>query len=139
PADVRTDIYALGATLFQLVTARPLFEGPTPDVLAAHQKKPVPSIATMVPDAGIAVVDILYRLLHKDPARRPQTAGEVVKLLDDAVARALRGSTSVSGPNPLLASMPSSTPSPSEPQWPTMTAPTTSPFDRSPPVPINVV
>ncbi len=122
PADVRTDIYALGATLFQLVTARPLFEGPTPDVLAAHQKKPVPSIATMVPDAGIAVVDILYRLLHKDPSRRPQTAGEVAKLLDDAVARALRGTAS----GPVAAA-----PAPSEPQWPTMAPPRPAPKPRA--------
>lgn len=91
--DSRTDAYALGATLFQLVTARPLFEGATADVLAAHEKKPVPSIATMVPDAGIVVVDILYRLLQKDPARRPASAGEVVKALDEAVARASRNRT----------------------------------------------
>lgn len=91
PADVRTDIYGLGATLFQLVTAQPLFEGATADVLAAHQRKPVPSIATLVPDAGIVVVDILYRLLQKDPARRPARASEVVTLLDEAVRRTSRG------------------------------------------------
>src|SRR5581483_11626405 len=116
PADVRTDIYALGATLFQLVTARPLFEGATPDVLAAHQKKPVPSIATMVPDAGIAVVDILYRLLHKEPARRPQTATDVVKLLDEAIARTSSSTGS---------SQSSSAPSAAEPPWPAASAPPT--------------
>jgi serine/threonine protein kinase len=93
-ADIRTDIYALGATLFQLVTARPLFEGSTADVLAAHQKKPVPSIATLVPDAGIVVVDILYRLLQKDPSRRAASATDVVKFLDEAVARSARTRTS---------------------------------------------
>jgi serine/threonine protein kinase len=127
PADVRTDIYALGATLFQLVTARPLFEGNTADVLAAHQKKPVPSIATMVPDAGLAIVDVIYRLLNKDPAKRPQTAAEVVALLEGAMGKQ-RTSTStgmVGVGTPATGSSPpvpvqARGPAPSEPQWPTM-------------------
>lgn len=129
PADVRTDIYALGATLFQLVTARPLFEGTTAEVLAAHQKKPVPSIATMVPDAGLAIVDVIYRLLNKDPAKRPQTAAEVVALLEAAMGKK-RASTStgmVGVGSAAVSSAPASSspsnargPAPSEPQWPTM-------------------
>jgi serine/threonine protein kinase len=87
--DERSDIYALGATLFWIATGRPLFEGTPAEVIAAQQKRPVPSIATLVPDAGVAVVDLLYRLLQKDPARRPASAAEAVKLLDAALRRAV--------------------------------------------------
>lgn len=136
PADVRTDIYALGATLFQLVTARPLFEGATAEVLAAHQKKPVPSIATLVPDAGIAVVDVIYRLLHKDPGKRPQTPGDVVALLEEAMGKKRTTSSvampGVGGVGGVGGAAPSARPAPSEPQWPTMASPAGSALPRPP-------
>ncbi len=110
PADVRSDTYALGATLWQLLTARPLFEGTSAEVLAAHSRKPIPSIATQVPDAGIVVVDILYRFLQKEPARRPQSWAEVIAILDAGIERTRRGTSSA----PLSAG-----PAASEPQWPT--------------------
>lgn len=120
-ADAQSDLYALGATLFWLITGKPMFEGSVAEILAAQQKKPVPSIASLVPDAGIAVVDILYRLLQKDPTRRPQSAQEVVDLLDGAIARIQRDSAA---PSPALPRTSSSS----------MRAPKTgaSPFDAVP-------
>lgn len=110
PPDVRSDVYALGATLWQLLTARPLFEGTSADVLAAHTRKPIPSIATQVPDAGIVVVDILYRFLQKEPARRPQSWAETIAILDAGIERTRRGTTNAPA---------GAGPSASEPQWPT--------------------
>jgi hypothetical protein len=90
PADPRSDLYAIGATLFWLMTGKPLFTGTVVEVLAAQEKRPVPSIASQVPGVGIGVVDVLYRLLQKDPVRRPQTAQEVVGLLDSVIERMAR-------------------------------------------------
>ena len=46
-------------------------------MLAAHVVDPVTPVAQHRPDAPPQLADLVMRCLHKDPARRPQTAGEV--------------------------------------------------------------
>ncbi len=81
--DARTDLYAIGAVLFQMVTGSPPFEGETSqEVVAKHinEEPPVP----MERNAGIPewLSDVILRCLAKKPDDRYQSARKVVEALD---------------------------------------------------------
>jgi hypothetical protein len=81
-ADIRADIYALGCTLFHLLTGRPPFAGETPlAVVMAQMQAAPPAVETLRPDVPSELADLVRRMLTKDPARRPQTPKEVVDAL----------------------------------------------------------
>lgn len=84
--DYRADLYALGATLFRLLTGRaPLAAAPnlTPieklRLLATH--KP-PKLRSLRPDAPESLAKIVDAMLSRDPALRPASATHVAELLD---------------------------------------------------------
>ncbi len=53
--DARSDLYSLGALLFELVTGRQLYTGPTAvSIVKQHLEEPVPRVADLVPDAPIS-------------------------------------------------------------------------------------
>lgn len=82
--DGRADLYALGCTLYALLTARPPFHGPehtTPfRKLQAHVHEPPPPMRGIRGDVPAGVAALLARLLAKDPALRP-TAADVAEAL----------------------------------------------------------
>jgi hypothetical protein len=85
-ASVGTDLYALGATLFALLTGAPAFAGePGEDVMATVARvlrEPVPDLRPRrVPGP---LVDVVERLMAKDPAGRPGSAAETAAALQAA-------------------------------------------------------
>ncbi|HET9658091.1 MAG TPA: AAA family ATPase, partial [Kineosporiaceae bacterium] len=77
PVDRRADLYALGATLYELLTGAPPFGRDTGDPLHlvhAHLAE-VPAPASDVnPSVPVLLAQIVARLLEKDPGRRYQSA-----------------------------------------------------------------
>ncbi len=76
----RTDLYALGVTMFELLTGRPVYEGHSMgELLRQVAHDPVPELATWRPDLPAALSDLLHQLLAKSARDRPADG--------DAVAR----------------------------------------------------
>jgi len=68
--DYRADIYSLGATLYHMLTGRPMFDGTPSKVMLAHTRTPMPDPRTYRPALSDEVVNVLNRMLAKDPNAR---------------------------------------------------------------------
>jgi formylglycine-generating enzyme required for sulfatase activity len=84
PPDACTDLYALGATYFTLLTGRPPFAdaGNPIDVYDAILHRPLPTARTGASDIPLRCDAILQRLMTKDSAGRYATADELIADLD---------------------------------------------------------
>ncbi|MBI3839779.1 MAG: serine/threonine protein kinase [Planctomycetia bacterium] len=82
--DERADIYALGCTLYFLLTGHPPFAvGTSIERMTAHQQQLAPSVVIDRPDAPAALVAICRRMMEKSPENRYQTASEACQALGD--------------------------------------------------------
>ncbi len=85
--DGRTDVYALGCVLYEMLAGAPPFTGATVQaILEQHAAAPVPSLRGVRPDLPLALEQAVTRALQKAPADRFATAGELVDAIDAAVA-----------------------------------------------------
>jgi serine/threonine protein kinase len=86
--DGRSDLYALGVVLFQLLTGRLPFEADSPtQVVMMHLSIPVPDPRQVAPERAIpaSLVEVTLRALEKDPDRRYQDAQEFADALAEAI------------------------------------------------------
>jgi serine/threonine protein kinase/formylglycine-generating enzyme required for sulfatase activity len=100
--DIRVDLYALGGTFFHMLTGRVPFDRDTKaQILISHLRDPVelpPDLTTEIPED---IFQIIKKAMKKNRDKRYQTATEMVKDLEAALAR-LQGT----GSGPVLQAVP---------------------------------
>jgi TPR repeat protein len=99
--DIRSDIYSLGATLYYMLAGRPPYSGSVAQIMSQHLYKPLP----MGPLEGFppCVVELIQRMMEKDPAKRPQRPvdlrREILPCLERLQASATGGISAGAIPN----------------------------------------
>lgn len=96
PVDQRSDLYAFGAVLYQMLTGRTLFE--TEDLLDIlhHQLTTVPKAPKqLAPATPTLLSELVMRLLDKEPDRRYQSADGVAHDLERLIEAHARGDDDV--------------------------------------------
>ena len=78
PADSRSDIWALGCVLYQMLCGRrPFPSNSVPEILAGILRDEPDDLMELNPNLPVSLNDLIKKCLEKDPAKRPQTAFEI--------------------------------------------------------------
>jgi serine/threonine protein kinase len=88
PADARSDIYAVGGILYEMLTGKSAFEG-TNFMEVLHKKAtltPAP-ISAVRNDVPLELEQLILRTMARDPAARPQTMAELEQALGELALR----------------------------------------------------
>ncbi|MBX7106011.1 MAG: serine/threonine protein kinase [Gemmataceae bacterium] len=85
--DPRSDIYSFGVTCYHMLAGKPPFTGQIAvEVALRHVNDTAPPLESIRPDLPIELCRVIARMMSKDPAQRPQSGREVLRVLN-----ALRG------------------------------------------------
>jgi eukaryotic-like serine/threonine-protein kinase len=93
-SDARTDVYAAGVMLFELLTGRQPHTGGSPlDVAYKHVNEVVPAPSSQLPGLAPALDALVAMATSRDPELRPMHAGQFLRAIDE-----VRDSNGLSGP-----------------------------------------
>jgi serine/threonine protein kinase len=86
--DARSDVYAVGLLLFEMLAGRRPFQGSEPEVWSQQLSAPVPRVSELLPDAPqlSGVDDVIQRAVHKDASARFADARAMATALAAATA-----------------------------------------------------
>jgi serine/threonine-protein kinase len=88
----KTDLYALGIVLYQLLVGKPPFEGSSPMILMHnHLNEIPPRPSAKVEEIPVAVDDLVVALMAKDPVDRPWDAAAVAHQLSELKQKVVKG------------------------------------------------
>jgi serine/threonine protein kinase len=105
PADPRSDIYAVGSILYEMLTGVPPYDGDNVmEILHKKANEPPRPIRELRPDVPAPVVALVERTMARDPAQRPQSMAELARQIHEVEVV-----LSVT-PSPVLAGLPSPRP-----------------------------
>lgn len=86
PASIRSDIYALGITFFEIITHRlPFEEGELLDIAVAHVKNEFPKPSEFINDLPKPIENIILKATAKDPLERYGSADEMLADLQNII------------------------------------------------------
>ncbi|MFO0760165.1 MAG: serine/threonine-protein kinase [Byssovorax sp.] len=91
-ADARTDVWSMGAVMYEMLSGQTVYDGPSgPVILAKILAEPVPRIEKLAPDLPPELVDIVHTALQRDPDRRHPTMAVFLEALLDYAEKPDRG------------------------------------------------
>lgn len=86
PLDARSDIYALGVVLFELITGREPYQAETPmALLLKHINEPMPPASIFRKDVPPSVEDVISRATAKEPGDRYASASDMARAYREAL------------------------------------------------------
>ena len=84
PVDKKTDLYALGCVLFELIAGETPFQCENQgEMLMMHLQEEPTRITSLVPDCPMFIEELIFHLLEKDPQDRPFDALDVQTKIDN--------------------------------------------------------